>query len=164
MPTDAFGIILELLIIASMLLICITDWRARRVPEACTLPMIGLCLYYALLHHRIDVQLAGGALIGGWLFAMRTIGFLVNKREVMGFGDVTMGVLLGVFCGPVGALGAIVVGSSLGLLIEIVRKALQPQRGVPLASYMAIGTLVLITAVPHIDVVRLGIYPLISLY
>ncbi len=124
-----------------MIVLVFTDLRERRIPHKITLFGIGLGIALSLLvpvdnrpigwilaHWRIFpsavlLSLMGalvGALVGGGLFFVVGEAFYhLRHKEGLGFGDVMLMLVVGVFCGPSLTLMTIMLGSLLGTAIAI---------------------------------------------
>lgn len=140
-----YGLTLELakaLIFAMLILILIfTDFRERRIPHKITLTgiIVGLLLclvvpvdsrpvgwilgQWNIFPPQIVLSLLGavlGALIGGGLFFGAGEAFYhLRHKEGLGFGDVMLMLVVGIFLGPLLSLLTILLGSLLGTVIAI---------------------------------------------
>lgn len=132
------------IVFGSLLLVLVmTDWQTRLLPDRVTFPGMGLGVLFALVVPIGDgsgswlLQRAGlaslslpvvslleallGALAGGGLlYALGEIYFRLRHREGMGFGDVKMMAMVGCFLGPKLALLTILLGSLGGSVIGLV--------------------------------------------
>jgi leader peptidase (prepilin peptidase)/N-methyltransferase len=125
---------------AILIVLVVTDWRERILPDLVNFPGIAIGLGFSLLVPIGDGMsglLAGmaglmplstmllsfldsllGALIGGGsLFLVGEIYYLLRKQEGMGFGDVKMMAMVGTFLGFQLTLFTIFAASVLGALI-----------------------------------------------
>ncbi|MBM3746476.1 MAG: prepilin peptidase [Acidobacteria bacterium] len=92
--------------------------------------------------------LIGGAFAAGLLWWIGLVYKLVRRREGMGFGDVKMVGMIGVFLGLQGALFTVVVGSILGSVAGVAytlarRKPLLTQE-LPFGTFLGIAALALV--------------------
>ena len=82
--------------------------------------------------------LAGSALSGSMIWAVRIVGTAALRREAMGFGDVTLMMMVGAFLGPLQALLTIFVGSLVGAVI-FGPIGLKTGKLVPFGVFLALG-------------------------
>jgi leader peptidase (prepilin peptidase) / N-methyltransferase len=141
----SFGWTLEAVkycVLAFLLLgLIFTDYETRLLPDALTLPGLGVGLAFSLLvplhdvvsqllplfiHFDLPWQIlslmdaAFGALVGaGFLWMVRTAFFLLRGYEGMGLGDVKLMGMIGAFVGAKVALLSILGGSMLGMIVGL---------------------------------------------
>lgn len=151
-----------------LMVLTVTDWRERLLPDRVTFPGMGLGLLFSLMVPVADgtgmglarsVGIEGiarpfeslldallGALVGGGLlYLLGEAYFRLRHREGMGFGDVKMMAMVGLFLGLkltaltllLGSLVGSVVG---GLYILLARKGAQYE--LPLGSFLGLAALV----------------------
>ena len=81
-----------------------------------------------------------GALVGvGSLGLIMLVTFLITKRQGMGFGDVQLGLVLGVLLGPIHIVFTFVVASFLSLIVWVgisSVKGFQMNRALPFAPFL----------------------------
>ena len=127
---------------AALLVLTVTDWRERLLPDRVTFPGMALGLAFSLVVPVNDgaglflTRLAGldgisvrldspldsllGALFGaGLLHLLGEVYFRLRGREGMGFGDVKMMAMVGFFLGPKLALLTISLGSAVGAVLGL---------------------------------------------
>ena len=123
------------------------------IPNIITFPGIGIGLLLALINtqfHVFDFPLAkdiwqsliGLAIGGGFLFVIAEAYYLIKKKVGLGFGDVKLMALAGVFFGWMFCLQAIFIGSLLGTVIGLTQIALSKGDGqtpIPFGPYLALG-------------------------
>lgn len=138
-----------------------TDWQERILPDEFTIggSIVGL-LFALLVHvrslfgeiflsqHGWRTQSLANAIVGG-LFAslpMWLLALLYQKlrgREGLGFGDVKLLLLLGIFLGPENALSALTVGATTGALFGIAMVLRSREEGwsyaLPFGSFLALA-------------------------
>lgn len=93
------------------------------------------------------VGMAAGMTI---VWGVRIIGRLVLGREAMGFGDVILVGVLGVFIGWQGAVLAFFLAPFAGLLFGILRALFRSEREIPYGPFLCLATLFLILFWPKI--------------
>jgi leader peptidase (prepilin peptidase) / N-methyltransferase len=94
--------------------------------------------------------LVGMAVGGGLIWIVRVIGHAALAREAMGFGDVTLMSMIGVYVGWQGALVVFFLAPCLGLASGLVRWTLHRENEIPYGPYLCLATGVLIVAWPGI--------------
>jgi leader peptidase (prepilin peptidase)/N-methyltransferase len=127
---------------AALLVLTVTDWQERLLPDRVTFPGMGVGLVFSVFVPLDDgsglllTRLAGltgaplwlqsvvdslmGALLGGGLlYALGEIYFRLRGCEGMGFGDVKMMAMVGFFLGPKLALLTIFLGSTGGAILGL---------------------------------------------
>jgi leader peptidase (prepilin peptidase)/N-methyltransferase len=82
------------------------------------------------------VGLAGG---GGLVWAVRLIGSAALRREAMGFGDVTLMMMLGTFIGWQGCLIGFFLSPPLAALIGIVQFVMRRDDVIPFGPFLCLG-------------------------
>lgn len=134
-----------------LLIVIFTDLLARRVPHAVTLTGIAAGALFSFLvpvdsHavgwvlHRLDffagdtttsviASVAGAAAGGGLFYLVGEVFYLLGgrKKEYLGFGDVMLMLMVGVFLGPALTLMTILLGSLLGTLVAVPLTLVSPR-------------------------------------
>jgi len=127
---------------AALLVLTVTDWRERLLPDRVTFPGMAAGLVFSLfvpvedgsglfltrlvglpaaplwLHSVLD-SLVGALLAAGLLYGLGEIYFRLRGCEGMGFGDVKMMAMVGFFLGPKLALLTIFLGSTGGAILGL---------------------------------------------
>jgi leader peptidase (prepilin peptidase) / N-methyltransferase len=141
--TATFGMLL--------LIVIFTDLLARRVPHAVTLSGMAAGAIFSFLvpvdSHAVDgvlhrvgffagstttsvVAAVAGAVVGGGLFYLVGEAFYLasgRQKEYLGFGDVMLMLMVGVFLGPAMTLMTILLGSLLGTLVAVPLTLVSPR-------------------------------------
>ena len=86
--------------------------------------------------------LIGLAFSGGIVWAIRIIGFLALQREAMGFGDVTLMAMIGVFLGWQSALLIFIFAAIIALAVIILISLFVRESEIPYGPYLCAGCLV----------------------
>lgn len=114
---DSIALFLLPALIVLSLLVSISDWRHRRIPNLYLI--VGL-LYVALVHALNAATLGGSFLLRATGFSL--MGILLATLilspayflKQLGAGDVKFGMVIGAFLGPVGAVLSIILGAIIG--------------------------------------------------
>lgn len=131
---------------SAMVVLAVTDWRERQLPDEVTLggAVAGLAAAWWLPPPQASPGLAGleaaaiGGAVGAGLLAAVSIGYrLWRGREGLGRGDIKMMALIGVFAGLrlalvtllLAALGGALFGLSRGAGVLVARWRRERQRG-----------------------------------
>jgi len=124
-----------------LILIFFYDLKYLEIPEIFTLPAIALVFIVGIFMPEPGLysMLVGGA-IGGIFFGFQ---FWISKEKWLGFGDVQVGILMGLLLGwqlfLIGLFITYIIGSIISLLLMIFKKVgLKSQ--IPFAPFMIIGT------------------------
>ncbi|MCH7495254.1 MAG: prepilin peptidase, partial [Candidatus Marinimicrobia bacterium] len=104
-----------------LLAISMVDLDTKLIPDSVLLVGGVSALVFAIMGNVISLKgsLMGGAVMGGVLFAIALIGGFVLKKESMGFGDVKLSVMIGLFIGWEMALLAIFLSAIFASVISI---------------------------------------------
>jgi prepilin signal peptidase PulO-like enzyme (type II secretory pathway) len=141
----SFPQVLELLylwaVASALLLIFVYDIKHYLIPDKILYPAIGLVFLYQILgtlETLVSSILAG---VGAAAFFLAV--YLVSKGQWMGFGDVKLALLLGLFLGwpsiLVALFFAFCLGAALGVvLVALKKKGLKSE--VPFAPFLIMGT------------------------
>lgn len=90
--------------------------------------------------------LIGLAASGGIVWAVRLIGTAALRREAMGFGDVTLMMMIGTFIGWQAGLVAFFLAPFAGLVIGLLQFALRRDDVIPYGPFLCLGSAVVIVA------------------
>ena len=151
-----------------LLVLTVTDWRERLLPDLVTVPGMASGVLFSLLVPigdgsagwlarlvRLELSslwlesfldaLLGAILGGGLLYLIGELYFRLRGREGMGFGDVKMMAMVGLFLGPKLALLTILLGSLsgsvLGLLFLLVFRKSSTYE-LPFGSFLGVAAFV----------------------
>jgi prepilin signal peptidase PulO-like enzyme (type II secretory pathway) len=139
-------------LISSFLIIVFSyDWRYYLIPDKAVFPAITIVFLYRLFIFSPDLSLRWGGLSGlktPLLSALGASGFffliwLVSRGKWMGFGDVKLAFLMGLFLGfPLilpALFSAFFIGAIIGLaLIALGKKKMKSE--IPFAPFLVAGT------------------------
>ena len=135
------------LFFACMLIVLFAiDLEHHLLPNAITLPGIGIGLAFSLLLPPGIIAAALGALIGGGsLWAIGEVYYRFSGQEGMGGGDVKMLAMIGAFLGWKLAIVTLVfssiAGALIGLLVLAIRKG-GLKYALPYGTFLALGALI----------------------
>ncbi len=142
------GLLLAL-ILWLLFLIAVIDARTSLIPDALSVPIIGLALLFQWLStHTIDVS---GLFIGGGFFAVQ---WLISRGRWVGSGDILLGAGIGLLLAnwrPALALlfFAYVIGAAVAtFLLTTRRKTLQ--QALPFGPFLVIGAYLALIAGEHV--------------
>jgi len=108
--------------------VTLTWTAARRWPILCEPAWCGLI-----------TALAGLVVSGGMVWAVRLIGTAALRREAMGFGDVTLMMMIGTFLGWQACLVAFFLAPFAGLVVGIAQFALRREDVIPYGPFLCVG-------------------------
>jgi leader peptidase (prepilin peptidase)/N-methyltransferase len=134
----------RLVFASAMIVLFMTDLRHRILPNAITLPGIGVGLAFSLvLPPGILNALAGALVCSLLLWGMGEAVSRALGKEALGFGDVKMIAMMGAFLGWQLTLVALFLASFAGSAIGVGLVAITRNRDyeIPLGSFLALGGL-----------------------
>jgi prepilin signal peptidase PulO-like enzyme (type II secretory pathway) len=127
--------------IASVLIIIfVYDLKHYLIPDKVLLPAILITLIYRLtdIPHFFNYFLAA-LVASGFFFSL----FFFSQGKWMGFGDVKLAILMGLFLGFKNVLAALFLAFFLGAIIGVIAMALQKKKlksEIPFAPFLITGT------------------------
>lgn len=165
---DELTVVPLLLLGASLVAITVIDLRLLRIPDRVTFPTLALALPLLVAvsawYDRVDA--VRGALIGGALyFVMLFVPHLVYPKG-MGFGDVKLALVMGLYLGWLGwtpshpvlgpvqlVLYGLMLGSALGVVFGLVSALVTHRRGAfPFGPALALACVVVALYAPDLRV------------
>ncbi|MCZ6490480.1 MAG: prepilin peptidase [Acidobacteria bacterium] len=140
-PTVLFAKYLVLGVL--LLVLVVTDWQERLLPDLITFPGMALGLFFSqmvpvgdgsgfflarlagmeqirMMHASSLDSVLGAALGGGSLYLLGEVYFRLRHQEGMGLGDVKMMAMVGFFLGPRLTMLTILLGSVSGAILGLV--------------------------------------------
>ena len=132
-----------------LLVISIIDAVFYKIPNKILLHLLLIGLTLNLLYNIIpwDMAIIGFLASGFFLIIIRTLGYLILKKETLGIGDIKFAFVVGFFLGFTNFLMALLVGSVMAIMVSIF---LYPSSGnfryqqMPMAPYLSVGILVIL--------------------
>ena len=129
--------------------LCVIDLRERRLPDRIVLPSVAVAFVLLAGAALLDgaPRLIGTAVLGAIIFAGVLLALHLASPSGMGFGDVKLGLLLGLYLGSV-RLSLVVWGLLLGSLVGVVMavpvalRTRDRRAGIPFGPALAAGTVV----------------------
>lgn len=127
---------------SALIVLGFIDARHQVLPDAVTMPGLGLALAYSFFRDDLNFR---GALIGavggaGFLLLVYGAYRLIRKKEGLGMGDVTMMLMVGAYLGPARTLFVLILASFTGALFGIyliARKGKDVQFALPFGTFIA---------------------------
>jgi prepilin signal peptidase PulO-like enzyme (type II secretory pathway) len=89
-------------------------------------------------------SLVGLAFGGGLIWAVRIVGRLSLQKEAMGFGDVTLMAMIGVYVGWQACLMIFFLAPFVAVAVSVTQWILTRRRDIPYGPYLCIATVVLV--------------------
>jgi leader peptidase (prepilin peptidase) / N-methyltransferase len=133
--------------VAALIVITVIDLYHQIIPDAISLPGIGVGLLASLLIPQITLfnSVIGILLGGGSLFIVATFYQWLFKREGMGGGDVKLLAMIGAFLGWKAVLLTILlsslIGSVTGILMMVV-KGKDFKYAIPFGPFLSLGAVI----------------------
>ena len=94
--------------------------------------------------------LVGMAFSGGMIWAVRIVGFVALRKEAMGFGDVTLMAMIGVYLGWQSSILIFFMAPFSALFISVTQWLLTGKRDIAFGPYLCLGTLFIICRWPGV--------------
>jgi leader peptidase (prepilin peptidase) / N-methyltransferase len=163
---DAPGLLIVgyLLLAAMLVTVSVIDIACFRLPDRIVLPSLAASVLIVVIESlreghstRIWYALTGAGIYFGLLLVFH----LISPRG-MGFGDVKLAAVMGLYLGWLGAgyatafvlvLWALLVGAVLGSIVGISLLTIQGasrRTPIPFGPYLALGTMVVVLLTPHL--------------
>lgn len=86
-------------------------------------------------------SLLGLAISGGLVWGVRIAGSLALKREAMGFGDVTLMMMVGTFLGWQASILTFFIAPMAGVIIALINFILHREKEIPYGPFLCLGAL-----------------------
>jgi leader peptidase (prepilin peptidase)/N-methyltransferase len=141
-PLYACGVIVFLLILIALAFI---DYFHMILPDELTLGGAAVFALYSFLNPMVPVFEAVGTALGASLFFVSLYFFYLKVRKIegLGFGDVKLMILLGLFLGLKKLVIALLLSSVAGLLVGfffIIFKKKNLKLALPFGTFLALGS------------------------
>jgi leader peptidase (prepilin peptidase) / N-methyltransferase len=132
---------------SAMIVVAVIDFHLKVIPDAITLPGLGLALVYGALRADMTFREAMiGAVVGsGFLLFIYGAYYLARKKEGLGMGDVMLMLVIGAYLGWTRTVFTLILGSLAGAAIGTAlmigkKKGLQAE--LPFGTFLAPAALV----------------------
>lgn len=132
---------------ALLLALSAIDLDTMRLPNAITLSgaLIAAATTLLLRRDAVLMMLLGGLMGLGLMIFMGLLGKVLFRKETLGYGDVKLGGMIGLFVGPWHTLGMFVFGVATGAVIGLGAILIGRREWgsrIPFGPFLALGTLV----------------------
>ena len=139
------AILTTLVFVSVLIIIFFADLENFIVPDEAIIVGSVVAIISALLNHSVFASLLGAAIGGGFFLFITLLGSFVYKKKVMGFGDVKLALMLGLFLGGAAPIIialylAFIIGSIIGIFL-IVTKIKSKADFIPFAPSIILGAL-----------------------
>lgn len=136
------SLIYSLYVLCSFLIIFFIDLEHGLIPDKIIFPAIGISLIFLLVAH-LDISYLLAAL-GAFLFFYAI--YRLTRKKGMGFGDVKLSILLGLFLGfpkiVIALYIAFLTGAVISLILIIAKKKKFHGGSIPFGPFMAVGAMI----------------------
>lgn len=136
---------LKFMVLSSLLIaISFIDFREKAIPDALTIPWIGVGLAFTLLLKDLPIlQVLLATVISGFFFWSLRLLFskVILKREALGEGDIFLLMLIGSFGGFWGVYICLLVGSIVALLAHVAFPG-KLQGEIPFGPFLSLGAFI----------------------
>jgi len=136
-------------VIPILLIIALIDWRYYRIPNLLTYPggIVLLALAMSFDSTSIISVLQSGLFGGGLLLIIRLLGNTMLRQESMGWGDIKLGILIGMLLGEIAFLVVLFLASLSGIVYALVANSLHMRNAdaaLPFGTFLSGCTIVMI--------------------
>ncbi|PWB38541.1 MAG: prepilin peptidase [Parcubacteria group bacterium] len=138
----AIKIALWWVLAAFLIVIFLYDWKYYLILDKVVLPAAVIALAGNLFLGQHLLSLLLGALAGGGFFLAQ---FLVSRGQWIGWGDINLGVLMGLILGWPQILTALFVSYMLGSAVSLLLIALRIKKWkdkIPFGTFLSLGTII----------------------
>jgi leader peptidase (prepilin peptidase)/N-methyltransferase len=143
-PAGGFGLpfYAAALFTSGLIVLAFIDARHQILPDVITYPGFVLGLAYSFFRDDLKIggALIGAAVGGGFLLLIYGLYWLIRKKEGLGFGDVTMMLMVGSFLGWPKTILTLILGSFVGAIVGIIlmkAKGKDLKFALPFGSFLA---------------------------
>lgn len=138
-------IITSLVFVSVLIIVFFADLENFIVPDEAIIAGSIMAVISAFANQTIPESLIGATIGGGFFLFITLLGSFIYKKEVMGFGDVKLALMLGFFLGGVAPIVmalylAFIIGSIIGIFL-IVTKLKSKDDFIPFAPSIILGAL-----------------------
>lgn len=154
-----FSFVLWLVFLVGFMALALYDIRWFLLPDKIVWPLAGLAVVQVLAHAivaddkaMVITEALWGVAIGSGVFYVLYVIAEYLKREWIGFGDVKLGIVLGLLVGgPLGAIFLLYIASLLGLLVSLpfmLSRRLPRGSLIPYGPFLLLACIVVVLAGP----------------
>jgi leader peptidase (prepilin peptidase)/N-methyltransferase len=149
---------------SALIVLSMIDFYHKLLPDKITFPGTALGLVYSFFRPDLTIvqALLGAAVGAGFLLIVYGTYYLVRKKEGLGFGDVTMMLMIGAFLGwrrtLLTLILASIVGALVGIALMIVKKK-DFQYSLPFGTFLGPAAFVSLVWGNGIISAYLGLFP-----
>jgi prepilin signal peptidase PulO-like enzyme (type II secretory pathway) len=126
------------------------EYRRQPLSGIVNFGTVAICVAWVLLgaagRTGLLTALMGLVASGGLVWAVRLIGTAALKREAMGFGDVTLMMMVGTFLGWQASLIAFFLAPFAGLLVGLAQLVFRRDDVIPYGPFLCLGTATVVVA------------------
>ena len=121
------------------------DFHTFKIPSLLVV-VSGIAAIFGVLYGTINFRSAVYGVVVGSIIPLALIGltYLITKRQGMGYGDIQLGFVLGIWLGPVRMALTLFGASLLSLIVWLILSAIkgfERDRALPFAPYLVIAGL-----------------------
>lgn len=128
---------------ASLLVVTFIDLQYQIIPDAISLPGIGLGFLASFILPLTWLDSLLGIVLGGGILYCIALGYyLITKTEGMGMGDVKLLAMIGAFLGPKAVIVTIFLSALLGAVVGLTIIAIKGKNrkyAIPYGPFLSIG-------------------------
>ena len=135
-------------VIISGLLICIIviDYKYFIIPLELIISILIICIPYILFFSDWEYHIYGMIMGIGYLSIVFIFTWFITKKQPLGFGDLQLILILGLWLGPIKALTTIFLGSILGIIYWIylgLKNGYVKDIKLPFGSFLSIAAIIM---------------------
>ena len=135
------------IIIANLLLcIAVIDYKYFIIPYEISISMFLVLIPYIIINSNLKYNLYGMLFGVGYLLSIFILTWFFTKKQPIGFGDIILIMLLGLWLGPVKILLTIFIAAITGIIFWVIlslAKGYTKQKKLPFGTFLSLSAIII---------------------
>ena len=135
------------IIIANLLLcIAVIDYKYFIIPYEISISMFLVLIPYIIINSNLKYNLYGMLFGVGYLLSIFILTWFFTKKQPIGFGDIILIMLLGVWLGPMKILLTIFIAAITGIIFWVIlslAKGYTKQKKLPFGTFLSLSAIII---------------------
>ena len=135
------------IIIANLLLcIAVIDYKYFIIPYEISISMFLVLIPYIIINSNLKYNLYGMLFGVGYLLSIFILTWFFTKKQPIGFGDIILIMLLGLWLGPVKILLTIFIAAITGIIFWVIlslAKGYTQQKKLPFGTFLSLSAIII---------------------